>query len=140
MQLQTLTIILALFIQMEIFSETPGICRELSRQESVYEIALPIKFILSDTSLTLRRDNELVLSIITVASKRILHISFNGDEGMDGTLRIYSVSSKLMKEANFELIRYPYYASLDITEFISGTYRAELNTKKGIHTCVLIVK
>ena len=140
MVLKNLGIILGLFIMLGFYFETPGICKGLPRQvESVNKITLPINLIMADT-FALKKGNELILSIIPIESKKILRISFNGNEGTDGTLRIFSVSQKLVKEANFELIKCPYYASLDITEILPGTYQVELTTKKGIHACTLSVK
>ena len=140
MELRIMSIILWLILTFGFFSETKGMYKLLTSKKVNYKIVLPVKLILSDTSLSLKHDNELVLSIVFVESKRILHVSFNGDGGSEGTLKIYSVSHLLIKKVNFELIKYPYYASVDITDILSGTYQVELTTKKGVHTCTLTVK
>jgi hypothetical protein len=85
-------------------------------------------------------DKDLILIIVAEGSKKILRISFNGNEGTDGTLKIYNPASLLLKESNFELIKYPYYASLDIGDLQTGTYKVTLTTRKSIHTSLLNIK
>ena len=92
------------------------------------------------STLDQNKDVDLILNNITENSKRILRVSFNGNEGSEGSLKMISLSNKVLKEANFELIKYPYYASVDITDLPAATYKVELATKKGIHTSFLIVK
>ncbi len=84
-------------------------------------------------------ENNLILKIELVDGKRLLRVSFNGNEGSDGTLKIYDDSKKLVIESNFELIKYPYYATVDITNLAFGKYTASLITKQNIHTSVLTI-
>jgi len=85
-------------------------------------------------------NKNFILTIVTEGSKKILHISFNNNEGTDGTLKLYNESHMLIKESNFELIKYPYYASVDISEFLPGEYIAELTTREGVHISILKVE
>lgn len=82
----------------------------------------------------------LSLEIVMDNSNRILHVSFNGDEGHEGTLKIYNHSGNLVKESNFELIKSPFYASVDITGLEKGNYKVELTTSKGIHSSNIEIK
>jgi hypothetical protein len=90
--------------------------------------------------LSLYEDPALSLEIVMDNGKRILHVSFNGDEGHEGTLKIYNISGILVKESNFELIKSPFYASVDITGLEKGNYKVELTTRKGNHSSNIEIK
>ena len=84
--------------------------------------------------------DDLVLLVVTDGNKRILRVSFNGNEGTDGTFKIYNASHKLVIESNFELIKSPYYASVDISALQPGKYIMELTTTTALHSTILSVK
>jgi hypothetical protein len=92
------------------------------------------------STLSTNDDNELVMVVVNENYKKIIRISFNGNEGSNGTLRIYNASRDLVKKANFELIKSPFYASVDVTNLVAGTYTAELTTEKAVHSYSLIIK
>jgi hypothetical protein len=113
-----------------------------NQSESIINREITNESIISDTlSQSNQKDeSDLILNSVIDGSEKILQVSFNGSEGTDGTLRIFNTTKSLVKEANFELIKFPFYASVDISSLASGTYKVELTTKKGIHTSSLIVK
>lgn len=85
--------------------------------------------------------NDLLeLKVDFVESKKLLRISFNGNEGTDGELKIYNIQNKLVSTSNFELIKSPYYATVDITSLESGSYSVVLITNKGSHNSTLQIK
>ena len=83
-------------------------------------------------------DSLLVLAVEMQDGLRILRVSFNGNEGNDGTLQIKH-NSTTVKMAHFELIKQPYYASVDITSLNPGTYQVILTSATGTHLSTLII-
>ncbi|MEN9323159.1 MAG: hypothetical protein RIT03_98 [Bacteroidota bacterium] len=75
----------------------------------------------------------LVLKVELVDSKKILRVSFNGNEGVDAEMNFYNTKNERVLTANFELIKSPYYASVDVTNLPTGTYTVHLNTQSGKH-------
>ncbi len=84
-------------------------------------------------------DSNLVLHIEKVDLKSLLRVSFNGNEGNDGKLKIYDQSNNLLIQSNFELIKSPFYATVDISALLPGIYPVSLNTKYGIHHLTLTI-
>lgn len=85
-------------------------------------------------------DNLLVLNIESVDSRKLLRISFNGNEGTDGELKIYDANNTLVNTSNFELIKSPYYATVDVTSLPLGSYSVVLTTKSGNHNSSIQLK
>ena len=88
----------------------------------------------------LPKDDLLVLNIESVDSRKLLRISFNGNEGTDGELKIYDDKNILVTTSNFELIKSPFYATVDVTTLPSGSYSVVLITKSGSHNSSLQLK
>ena len=86
------------------------------------------------------KDELLVLNLNFVDSKKLLRVSFNGNEGTDGELKIYDEKNVLVTSSNFELIKSPFYATVDVTALSSGTYMVILVTKSGSHKSNLQIK
>ena len=85
-------------------------------------------------------DDALVLKIEIVDAKRLLRVSFNGSEGPEGELKLYNASNEMVIESNFELIKSPFYATVDINTLAVGTYTAKLTTGSSVHTSTLIIQ
>lgn len=104
-------------------------------------IAVPsqIKIKTIENSL-LFEDNLLLLHLDIVDSGKLLRVSFNGNEGADGELKIYDEKKELVSLSNFELIKTPFYATVDVTSLPSGSYSVVLSTKLGSHTSTLQIK
>jgi hypothetical protein len=85
-------------------------------------------------------DDALVLKIEIVDAKRLLRVSFNGSEGPEGELKLYNASNEMVIESNFELIKSPFYATVDINTLAVGTYTAKLTTGTAVHTATLIIQ
>lgn len=88
----------------------------------------------------IQKDKDLVLNLVTENSQKLLRVSFNGNEGMEGDLKIFNRAKEQKAEFNFELIKFPNYATVDITDLPPGTYTIELHTKKAIHTSRLTIQ
>ena len=88
----------------------------------------------------LPKDDLLVLNIESVDSRKLLRISFNGNEGTDGELKIYNDKNILVTTSNFELIKSPFYATVDVTSLPLGSYSVVLTTKSGNHNSSLQLK
>jgi len=86
------------------------------------------------------KDELLVLNLDFVDSKKLLRISFNGNEGTDGELKIYDEKNVLVTSSNFELIKSPFYATVDVTALSTGTYLVVLITNSGSHKSNLQIK
>ena len=83
-------------------------------------------------------DTLLVLNIEMQYGARVLKVSFNGNEGTDGTLQI-KLNSTVVKAASFELIKQPFYASVDISNLAAGTYQVLLTTATGTHSSSILI-
>ncbi|MCX6310392.1 MAG: hypothetical protein NT084_02005 [Bacteroidetes bacterium] len=83
---------------------------------------------------------DMVLSVSTSNSKKLLFVSFNANEGSDGTMRIFNSAHKVAVESNFELIKSPFYATVDISGLRAGDYTVELTTSIGTHIMSLQIK
>ncbi len=83
-------------------------------------------------------DTLLVLNIEMQYGARVLKVSFNGNEGTDGTLQI-KLNSTVVKAASFELIKQPFYASVDISNLAAGTYQVILTTATGTHNSSILI-
>ncbi|CAN1513150.1 hypothetical protein MCEGE10_00856 [Flavobacteriaceae bacterium] len=86
------------------------------------------------------KDELLVLNLDFVDSKKLLRVSFNGNEGTDGELKIYDEKNVLVTSSNFELIKSPFYATVDVTALSTGTYLVVLVTNSGSHKSNLQIK
>lgn len=75
-----------------------------------------------------------------VGNSKLLRVSFNGDEGNEGTLKIYNSQNVVVNESNFELIKSPFFASVEITNLPSGNYTLLLTTALGNHTSLLVIQ
>lgn len=83
-------------------------------------------------------DTLLVLNIEMHYGARVLRVSFNGNEGTDGTLQIKQ-NNTVVKTASFELIKQPFYASVDISNLAIGTYQVVLTTATGTHSSSILI-
>jgi hypothetical protein len=83
-------------------------------------------------------DTLLVLNIEMHYGARVLRVSFNGNEGTDGALQIKQ-NNAVVKAANFELIKQPFYASVDISSLALGTYQVVLTTATGTHSSSILI-
>jgi hypothetical protein len=99
-----------------------------------------INFTKTTQTIQSKIDNGLVLKIEIVDSKRLLRVSFNGSEGPEGELKLYNSTNEMVIESNFELIKSPFYATVDISSLPAGTYTAKLTTGIAIHSSSLIVQ
>lgn len=81
-----------------------------------------------------------VFYIEQVGNSKLLRVSFNGNEGNEGTLKIYNSQNALVLESNFELIKSPFYASVDVTNLQAGDYSLVLSTAVDNHTSQLIIQ
>jgi N-acetylneuraminic acid mutarotase len=86
---------------------------------------------------TFVNDPLLVLKVEQVDSKKLLRISFNGNEGIEAEIKILDDKNTLISSFNLELIKSPYYATVDVTNLQSGNYSVILNTKMGLHNSKL---
>jgi protein-S-isoprenylcysteine O-methyltransferase Ste14 len=93
----------------------------------------------SSESFATTNDTLLVLNIETHYGARVLCVSFNGNEGTEGTLQIKQ-NDVVLKTAHFELIKHPYYASVDISNLGTGSYDVTLTTSAGIHSSTIIIQ
>lgn len=83
--------------------------------------------------------NNLVLKIVTEHSRQLLRISLVSYEPGEGVLNIFDNAGKQVIEASFELIRTPYYATVDISTLSAGKYVVKLHTDKNIYTSEILI-
>ena len=85
-------------------------------------------------------DEVLILRIEIVNGKKLLRVSFNANEGNEGKLKITTSAGKEVLSAGFELIKFPYYATVDITGLPAGSYTAFLSTQLAVHSNQLVIE
>jgi len=85
-------------------------------------------------------DEPFVFYTEQVGNSKLLRVSFNGNEGNEGTLKIYDSNNILVIESNFELIKSPYFASVDVTNLSEGNYSLILTTATTSHTSQLVIQ
>lgn len=128
-------IFLALLIKLQVEGQTPGMICE---NTGIYVLDPNGDGYVSKT--IFKDSVTLCFVIVYENNNRILRISFNGNEGPEGVLTIYNANNTMVKEASFELIKSPFYASVDITNLPTGLYTAKLVTSKDVHSVPLTVK
>ena len=109
----------------------------LSNNSFAHQVSVPIQNNMLQTSIS-TNDTLLVLNIEMQYGARVLLVSFNGNEGTDGTLQIKQ-NTTVVKTASFELIKQPFYASVDISNLTVGTYQVILTTATGTHTSSILI-
>lgn len=85
-------------------------------------------------------DEPFVFYTEQVGNYKLLRVSFNGNEGNEGTLKIYNSQNVLVLESNFELIKSPFFASVDLTNLQAGDYSLVLSTAVDNHTSQLVIQ
>lgn len=86
------------------------------------------------------QESNLVLNVEVQNSKKVLRVSFNGSEGNEGELKIFNNSNELVAQSNFELIKSPFYASVDISSLAAGNYVVKLTTNVAVHQSSLVLQ
>jgi hypothetical protein len=109
----------------------------LSNNSFAHQISDPTQNNLLQTPVS-TNDTLLVLNIEMQYGARVLKVSFNGNEGTDGTLQI-KLNNTVVKAASFELIKQPFYASVDISNLAAGTYQVILTTATGTHSSSILI-
>ena len=90
-------------------------------------------FLRSFNSLLVSDDPNLVLNATKDGSRVNLQVSFNGNEGTTGTLKILNGSNELLREFQINLKQSPNNESINLSEYDSGTYTCILVTSSGTH-------
>ena len=85
-------------------------------------------------------DSNLKLDIKQTGSHIELHVSYNGTEGTNGTLRILNASTQPVSQFDIKLIKQPDFITLQLDEYAAGIYTAEVTTANGIHTAHFTIK
>jgi hypothetical protein len=85
-------------------------------------------------------ENPLELLFVKEQSVKSIRISFNGNEGMEGTIRLYNSQNVQVLEYPIELIKSPNYATIIVSELPGGNYKAELKTRRSTYTSQIEVK
>ncbi len=78
-------------------------------------------------------DANVNIQVVKNGGDTNLQISFNGNEGSTGMFSIYNASNQLITEFQIDLKQVPNYASINLTEFASGTYTCNLTTSVTVN-------
>jgi hypothetical protein len=85
-------------------------------------------------------DSNLKLEVMQDGSHIELHVSYNGTEGTNGTLRILNASTQPVSQFDIKLIKQPDFITLRLDEYAAGIYSAEVTTANGIHIAHFTIK
>ena len=102
-----------------------SVCKMITSQSN--------SFLRSFNSLLVSDDPNLVLNATKDGSRVNLQVSFNGNEGITGTLKILNGSNELLREFQINLKQSPNNESINLSEYDSGTYTCILVTSSGTH-------
>lgn len=91
-------------------------------------------------SVTTKNDSTIVLNVVNMFNKKLLHVSVNSSAIGEGKLKIIDINGREVLSANIEIIRYPYYATVDITALSNGSYVLAVKSPQGIHSTNLIIE
>ena len=106
---------------------------------SKYSSAQSVKVVTNNPAVV-TDDTQLKLKLNKEDWKINVQVSFNGNEGNKGKLKVYNSSKELVTEFDIELKKSPEYYSVNLDEFANDTYTFELTTGSGVHTSYLIIK
>ena len=82
----------------------------------------------------------LVINTVKTDLEKVVHVSFQGDEGAIGKLQIVNSLQQIIYDIDIELIKLPYYTTINIVEFLPGTYSVLLTTEKKKHSSILNIE
>jgi hypothetical protein len=85
-------------------------------------------------------DNPLTVSLVKQDSEIALRISFSGNEGTTGTVKIYNSQNQFVNSFPVELKNLPNYYSVNLNEFADGVYQIHLVTSVGVHTTQITIQ
>jgi hypothetical protein len=85
-------------------------------------------------------DSEFVAVAIKSESAIDLHVSFNGNEGSTGTLKIFNADNQLVHVFQIELKAAPNFYNVNLNEFSDGQYTLELTTTNAVHTTQITIQ
>ncbi len=96
----------------------------------------------SPTQITegIQSDEPFTFYLENVGGQKLLRVSFNGNEGNDGTLTVFNAQNVQVIESNFELIKSPFYATVDVSNLQAGTYTIKLVTAEREHTSTITIQ
>jgi hypothetical protein len=133
-----------LLITVFVFTTTMAKSQELTATFALINALPTIEKSLNEiapvTDETIAEQSSLVLETQNIESRRLLRISFNGNEGTNGYFELYNYNNDLVKQSKFELIKFPFYASVDVTDLEAGTYAVRLTTSDQIHYTNLVIE
>jgi hypothetical protein len=84
-------------------------------------------------------DADLIITLVKSQAHMDAHISFNGNEGSKGVIKIKNAKGELMKQFEIDLVHAPNFSVFNLDEYALGTYTFELITSNGIHVSHLII-
>ena len=85
-------------------------------------------------------DANLVLTYVNNEGHMDAHISFNGNEGTTGTVKIFNANNQLVNAFEINLIPSPNFSIINLNEYAAGVYSFELTTGSGVHTSHLTIQ
>ena len=91
-------------------------------------------------STTIATDSVLQVQVIKLSSSKMnAQVSFNGNEGTTGKMKIYNSSHQLVIQFTIDLKHAPLFTKINLNEFAPGTYTFELTTSMGVHTSTILI-
>lgn len=86
-------------------------------------------------------DKELILKIADNYGTKVVYVSFDGVDDYIGELTITDKNNRVVQYIEvFEIINYPNYATINISEFSTGEYTFVLKTKIRSYSSIITIQ
>ena len=86
-------------------------------------------------------DKELILKIADNYGTKVVHVSFDGVDDYIGELTIMDKNNRVVQFIEvFEIISYPNYGTINVSEFSSGEYTFVLKTKIRSYSSIITIQ
>jgi hypothetical protein len=114
-------------------------------KNTVLLFAFSFFFLLAATSFsqtaTKANDPSLLLKIADNHGQKVVQVSFDGVDAPTGQLEITNAAGRVMLLMEiFEIVKNPYYATINVSEFSSGDYIFTLKTKIRSYSSTITVQ
>ena len=84
-------------------------------------------------------DENFVVVFSHTENRAEAHVSFNGNEGTTGTVKIKNANNELVNKFEIGLVHTPNFSTIDLTEYATGVYAFELTTATAVHVSHITV-
>lgn len=87
------------------------------------------------------KNNPLILNLTTSYTTKVVQVSLDANDGDTGSLQITNADGVVVQQLELvELIKSPYYFTINVSDFKEGDYTFQLKGKTKTYTSTLHIK